>query len=703
LKSKAAVAAIFTIVIAFGLAAPALNVQAQTLGSQIEQVFPTDRVGVVGQGASVFGSIDTRNGRYEVFFGTFLVANGTAQDNSVSVSFKIPETPAGQYRITLRDVTLNNNGTSDFTVNTAYLIEATVPSDPAQLQEGTVVALNISVTGGQPNVTYMANVTVTLPAPLSTNHSRAVALPTSSQKGTSTTQINYPDIGFEPSGAVSNYAGLYKVYFNPTQSLGSSQFNVGFTEMKEYHRGQSVKIRATGYTSNDTATVTVKNQESGATLYSTEVRPTSEGMVIVDWVVPTNAAIGKFDINVTARNNPKAVPDQQVITVPGYPISIRVLDLSGAGVPQIVVEALDTATNKTYPGTSESEGNASINLESGRHILTAFWNSLQVGATSVTVAGEGGFDLQCELTNLKITVKDRNGLLIPSVNFGVSYEYLTTREGQRRTGSITGETDLSGVYTLNSTPPRIAYVINASVYGAVFNGGNDTLNELAVAPVSEVTILCPSRTLKFKITDYNREAISDARLALIEVTAGIFYSNTTDGDGSATVEATFGRYRTQVFSGSVLLNETEINAFSNMEVQIQCVLYNLNVKVAVTDYFGQPIGNVNVRLAEPDGTMKTEKTQDDGTAIFNRVIAGDLQITAYLNEGDDYYEAKKISIDSPTTVTIRMGRYITLGGALVQTSMFIALIVILPVFVLFLLLEVYNLRKSRSKKPSPTV
>jgi hypothetical protein len=697
------VAVVFLVaVVILGLAMPTLPVMAQ-IGSQIEQLSPADATGVVGQSASMVGSIDTSNGKFEVYFGTVLVATGTAQGNGVTAAFRIPEIPAGTYSIILRDVALNNNATQDFTVNTAYYTAPVVPATPEQLQEGTTVTLNVTITGGQPNTSYLANITVTLPAPLSTNYSRLVTLPTSSQKGTTTTQVNYPDTTFEPAGSLTDYAGVYKVYFNLTQSLASNQFSIGFTDLTQYHRGQTVRISAIDYQSNDTATVTIVDQESGATMFTADVTPTSAGVVATEWTVPSNAAIGDYQVKITAHNTPKLVPDSQIISIPGYPVKIRTLDLSGTPVPQIVVEALDTATNETYSGTTGDDGQVTINLENGQTVLTAFWNDLQVGQTTVTVVGEGAFDLSCELTNIKITVQDRNGLLIPSVSLDISYEYLTTKDHQQKTGSATGLTDVSGTFTMNSTPPGITYVMNASVYGAVFNVGNDTVSNLPVKAVSEVTIICPSRTLMFKIIDYKRNPIPNARLSLLEVTAGIFYGATTDSNGSVTVEATFGRYRTQVYTGSVLLNETQVDAFSDKEVEIQCVLYNLQVNVEVVDYFGQPIQNVNVRLVEPDGAVQVEKTQTGGIAVFNGVVGGDLQITAYFSESDDYYEAVNVHVESPTTVQVRMGRYILLGAFLVQTSFFLTLILVVSVLVVFLVAEVYRRRKTKRQKTVTTV
>lgn len=696
---KAVVVALFIIVVTLSLVLPTLQVKAQ-VGSQIEQIFPSDKEGAVGQAVTVIGSIDTSGGKFEIYFDTVLVVTGTSQGNAVTAGFRIPEEPAGTYTITLRDVATNGNGTDSFTVNLSYSIVPNVPASPGQLQEGNVVALNVSVTGGQPNTPYSANITITLPAPLNTNYSRLVTLPTSNSKGTSTTQTNYPDSTFEPSGSTTDYAGTYNVYFNLTDSLTSNQFTVGFTDATQYHRGQTVKIRAINYQPNDTATVTIKNQASGASLHSADVTPTSNGTVTDEWSVPSNAAIGICSITVTARNTSKLVPDSQNITVPGYPITISVKDLSNRRVPQVLVEALDTATNTTYDGTSGDDGNATVNLESGRHNLAAYWNGLQVGETNITVTGAGEFGFQTELGDLRITVKDKNGLLIPSVNLDITYSYSTTKDNQRKTGNVVGQTNNDGVYTVNSTPPGITYIINASVYGLPFNSGNDTVNNLPVQAVSDVTIICPSRNLTFTITDYNHAPIANARLSLIEINAGIFYSITTDDNGVAMVDATFGRYTSRVYTGSVLLNETVVDAFTDKHVEIQCVLYNLQVNVKVVDFFGQSIPNANVRLTGPDGTVKSEQTQPDGRAVFNTVIGGDMQIVAYLNEGDDYFEAQNVHVESPTTVQVSMGRYILLGSFVLQTSVFVTVLIVVPVIVLFLVLEVYRRRKTKSKKPA---
>jgi hypothetical protein len=279
LNHKSIAVTLLVLVIILGLAMPTFSALGQTLGAEISQIFPTTLAGVVGQAGGLIGSIDTMNGTYQVYFGSILVAEGTAKEHGVDVNFRIPETPAGKYTLTLRDVQENDNATETFTVNIAYYVVPVVPAEPELLQEGSKVVLNLTILGGSPNTANRANITVSLPAPLSTNYSRLVTLPTSSQKGTTTAQITYPDEAFQPSGSLADYAGPYKVYFNLTESLTSSQFQVGFTDLNRYHREQPVKIRAIGYQSNDTAIVEVKNMESGATMHNADVKPTSAGIV----------------------------------------------------------------------------------------------------------------------------------------------------------------------------------------------------------------------------------------------------------------------------------------------------------------------------------------------------------------------------------------------------------------------------------------
>jgi hypothetical protein len=82
----------------------------------------------------------------------------------VDSSFAVPELPAGNYTITLSDLSQNVNVTKTFTAIAGLSIKALVRSPPAQLQEGNNVVLNVTLTGGQSSTVHYANITVVLSA-----------------------------------------------------------------------------------------------------------------------------------------------------------------------------------------------------------------------------------------------------------------------------------------------------------------------------------------------------------------------------------------------------------------------------------------------------------------------------------------------------------------------------------------------------------
>jgi len=690
--SKKAVTSIllFAVVVTF-LFMPFSIVSGQ-LGVYIYQVTPTGLSGPVGQFVNVQGTINTRNGDYEVWFEKSLVDSNTAEGFYINSNFTVPENIAGTYTIVLRDVLENANATKDFTVTTEYSAKAVVPSAPAILQQGSSVTLNVQVTGGAAATVYNADITVKLPAPLDTNYSKQITL-TTNQQGTARAQMTYPDASFQPSGSTTDYAGSYGVLFNQTQLLSTSSFLIGFTDQDTYHRGQSATIRAIGYQPNDPSTITITYAETGAVINSLSATASSEGIINAAWVVPSDAKIGKYNIAITSQSNPKLIPDSQVVTVPGYPVTIRTISLAGRIVPQIVIKALDQATNTVYNATTATDGKATINLETGNHEISAYWNEVKVAQTTSSVTGQSSFDLTCELSNLKITVKNRDGFLMPFVNIDISFQYTKTDGSGSQTGTASGQTDLSGTFVLNSTLPRISYIVNASLYGLIFNSGNNSIPSLPAQPIAETFVLCPTETVALKVVGYNQAPVANSRLELVEMTSGIFYGYTTDNSGDVNAEATFGKYKLRVYVNSILLNETVLEVFGSTQKEIQCSSYNIQISVKVVDYFGQPISNAEVVVNRPGMEKRTAVTTASGTATFSGIIGGSMQIVVYPMGVENSYEAANVEVNSPDSIQIRMSRYALFGSILVETSLIVTIVLIAAAVILFVLIEI--LRKSR--------
>ncbi len=118
----------------------------------------------------------------------------------------------------------------------------------------------------------------------------------------------------------------------------------------------------------------------------------------------------------------------------------------------------------------------------------------------------------------------------------------------------------------------------------------------------------------------------------------------------------------------------------------------------VVDFFGAPISNADVTLNGPVHTSSV--TQNNGKATFNNIIGGNMQIIAQVSGTQEASQAITATINQPTTVQIKIDKYVALGPILIQTSAFFTILVILIIIVLFAIVEVY--RRRRVKRVSAT-
>ncbi len=663
----------------------AVNAQNTNLGVTIITVTPTDATGTVGTAATVQGTIYTSNGTYQIIVGSTVVTSGISQGYYVYANFSVPELPAGTYSLILRDVDINVNSTQQFTINTGY----SVNSVPSSVQEGNSLVLNVSVTGGTIGTSYNANISVTLPSPAGTVYTKTVALGTANAKGTASAQVTFPDSSFLPSGSLTDYAGTYTVNLNESQSLAQSTFSVNFIDSTTYHRGNTIVVRATGYQPNEPATLTVTSVKSGSTLDTGSVTASADGVISTTWVVSSAADIGEYTIKITPQNTHKLVPDSQDFTISGYSIKVQTTNLAGEVVSDISLQAQDGATNTVYNAVSGPDGTANFKLEKGTQVLTALWNGVNVGQTNITVSGDTTFTIQVQLTDLKITVKNTDGIVMPFVDLNIIYRYQAS-DGAK-TGNASGQTDSTGSYILKSTLPGASYTIDASVHDQIFNAGNNTVSSLPTQSTAQVFIIAPSETVTLSVVGYNQEAISGARIELVELSNGLFYSATADSNGAATIQATFGQYRARVYKDTTLINETNVDVFSSSQQQIRCTLYGIQLSVKVVDFFGSPISNVNVTLTGP--MTVSASTKGDGTATFNDIIGGNIQIITQSSGTKDATQAVKLTVNQPTSVQVKMEKYVALGSLLIQTSLLISILIILVAIFVLVIVEVFRRRR----------
>ncbi len=657
-----------------------LSVSAQTinLGVGILQITPSDATAAAGTSVNVIGTIETRNGAYQIVFNSAVVASGQADGYYVDKNFTVPSLGSGTYKLILRDTAANiDSETVSFTIAGGYSITST----PASVQEGESVTLTASVSGAKAGTSYTAKIDVSLPGS-GTTYSKTVTLGTANSNGVASAQVTFPDSSFDPSDSHTVYVGTYTVSFNG--SLAQTQIQVNFLDSTTYHKGETINIHAIGYEANQAATLKISSK-SGEIIDTKSVTASADGVISMNWVIPASIAISDYTVKIVPEGTQKKVQDSQVFTIAGYTVKIQTINLANDKVPNITLQVIDPS-NTMYNSTSDVNGTATFRLEKGTHAVLALWNGVNVGAENITVDQDETFTMHLQLTNLKVTVKDANGVTMPFVNLDIQYKY-----GSGKTGSASGQTGPSGSFILNSAFVGASYTIDASMYNQVFNSGNNSIGNPPAVASSEVLIICPSETITLNVLGYNQEAIPNARIELVEVSNGLFYSITTDANGAAYTQATFGMYRVRVYKDNILVNETSLEVFGESQSQIRCSLYGIQVSVSVVDMFGSPISNAKVTL-NGLGTMSA-LTQSDGKAVFSNIIGGSMQVVAQATETPTAYQAVTVTVNEPTTVQIKMDKFVALGSMMIPASLFIAVIIIILAAILFFVVEFVRLRR----------
>jgi hypothetical protein len=640
-------------------------------------------------------NISTLNGTFEIWFDETFLTSRNAIGSDVNASFTVPHAPSGSHNVTIIDVDAGENDTATFTVLTSYSFEPVVPKSPAQLQEGESVAISVNMTGGKSNYTY-PNVNVQTPGNLTYEALDSIA---TNVAGDFYGNLTYPN-DFS-SGANTNLTGEHKVLFNETVV---NQFFVGLTNLSEYHRGDLVNIKAVDYPLNRNVTIAIKFGDE--TIDSIPLNVT-DGVIDTNWSVPSNATVGNYTLSITpVPDSKKEANDTQIFKIPGFKTEIFTLNLANETVPNVFVRVYDELADKRYNSTSAEDGLASFMLEGGNYRCEASFKEVKVGKINFTIAEEGQakpVNLTCQLTSMNINVIDAQKASVPFVSISLTYNYTTNLDvTKNRTETEFGETNITGILRLHSLLPKITYTINASRYGEVFNQNNNTVSELSAQDCVYITIFCPVRTLHVNVVDACDQPIINATAKAQELMGGLYYDTTTDDDGKAVLNCTFGRYFVKVYVGEIMLceNKTPVDLCQNQNISISCKLYGLTLSVRVGDYFGQPISNANVTLQREGLSLSPRTTQSDGTATFDNIVGGNLTIRVYLTDQTQPCTIKASLVDESKTIEIKIDKYVILAGFLVETSHLATAIIILATVILIFSIEIYRKKRLKPQKGS---
>jgi hypothetical protein len=676
-----------------------ITLRVNAVDVKITSITPITQRGKVGETVRVIGTINTTDGRYEIWFEKdqwrvrVTEENETASGNNVNASFAVPTLPGGNYTLILKDVTANINATSWFIIETAYILKVSKPEHPKQLQQGAEVNISIGITGGNASINYFAKVTVK--NPVNETYSKEVQLSTKDD-GTGNVTITYPSSN-------TNYTGTYTVIANFSGTIVTDMFFIGLTNSTEYHRRQTVDIKAI-YAAYEN--VTLKIEGKGVSL-SKNLTANDQGIVYyAEWSIPENATMGSYKISIISISNitRKTSPDIQNFTVPGFKIQICTRNLADETVSNVTIKVHDQWANQTYNGISNSTGFANIMLEVGEHDFTAYYKGVKVNQTSVFIESERTLDIRCQLTNLNISVvsAQNQAIRIPFVSLRLHYNFTTDLDGGKSANeTVFIQTDITGTAKLHSLIINASYKVNASRYGKVFN--QTTFTYLEITAWNNRTITCPERVLHVNVVDGDGHPIENATVEAQEFMGGLSDEGKTYHDGNVTLHCIFGKYYVRVYSNKTLLEETTVELFDDKNVTIRCILYNLPIYVKVIDYFGQPIPNAKVTLERNGDVICSNFTKADGFAYF-RENGGELTIKVYLAESElpeasiTVYVGEKRDYANP--IVVKVGKYIALAGLLVDTAQFAMAILVLATIVLIAIIEILRRKRVKTGKTS---
>ena len=325
----------------------------------LSEIDPTS--GAVGTEVRLIGTIDTLGGDYTIWFdidddgtavGDTAVKTGKAPANSYAVNdtFLVPScagTDAGRaYKVTLHDNTSGNTHDATFTVETSKEIIV-----PEYAQEGDIVTINMSVTGGVAST--VSNFTVMVTDPAGTESKNYNVSFTTDANGFGYNITTFPT-DFS-TGASSNFTGTYTIVANRTLpgeiiNAATASFDIGLTNASAYERFETVNVKTSGWTPNQNITVTIKNPAMQNVTVWDPVNAT-DGTWTENWTVPEDASAGTYTVEaVNATGDDKAVASIQTFTV-----SSVALTVTFKTDPASPLQRTETATAKftiQYPDSS---------------------------------------------------------------------------------------------------------------------------------------------------------------------------------------------------------------------------------------------------------------------------------------------------------------------------------------------------------------
>jgi len=350
--------------------------------------------------------------------------------------------------------------------------------------------------------------------------------------------------------------------------------------------------------------------------------------------------------------------------------------------------------NSTAGGVIEASWRIPGNAAIGNYTVTVA-NSTASGMVKSVPPDVQTFKVVRALSSLGVRVEDASGQPLAGVTVDV---YNVTRVDGKTTpldGRVSFSLDVGN------------YTVNSLVYNLLFN---TTSVDVPLAFQPNITIVCPTRSLFVRVFDSKDIPSEGVTVSAYEWTSGVgpqpAGSSMTDAGGNVTFSLTFGRYRLRVCKGGVLLNESTLDLTEDKTLYlIKCNIYNVDLSVFITDYFGQPIPNALVKFERKVDdyyvAANATNTGADGFAFFKGIVGGSARISVYI--AGRLSQTQYLYLGTSRKIESKIDGYVVVGGFVLEASQLFTSAVALIIIALFLIILKYKsaLRFFGRRKKTP--
>lgn len=573
--------------------------------------------------------------------------------------------------------------------------EYSISVSPTRIQEGLDTNITLNLRDATANTTYTFKINVTSLADVSYLFNLTVS---TDETGSGSNMTKFLR---DFANTTTDYVGIYRIAVNET--LATSNFTVGLTDKLKYFRSDTVSIRGSGYTPNETVIVDLKFDNSSVSTFPRSINASLEGVVTSSWQIPVNASLGVYTLamsNATTGGTVKTPADIQTFTVEGL-CEIQTRTPANETVAGVTVEVYNATTGVAFnipPQDTNETGWVRFILAGGNYTFKAFWNNVEVGAVNKTVAGNVVVSLTVWLSNIKLTVTDKDANPLPWIDLNLKYNLtlkdtiLPVSKTDPFTTNVTGSIQIMNMFT------NISYLIEASRYGFLFN--TTSVKNLTTG-WNNITIIAPTYTMSVHVTDSKGTSAVGLKVEAYEWSSGIGEPVqppvTTDDEGNVTLSLTFGKYRLRLYKDDAFLKEVTVDLLNQSLNQyffvIHIDVYKVDLSVRVVDFFGQPIPNVLVVFQRNVDSnyeiVENETTSSDGVAWFSGIIGGDSRV--YVSVAERQGETQYVYVVGPLTdVVFKMDGYVAVAGYALETSQFVTMVLLLILIIAFIIASTYK-------------